>query len=172
MKMILKSVLAATAMAGAAAVMVPTAASAAAVGVSIGVAVPAPVVVVSPYGPDYVAYDDQYYYDPIYISGAWYHGPYRWRMHNGHRQFMVNGSWHRNEWRDSTFPTTIVFRNGGHYGAGRYDGFDGADRINARFHSGKPVMHWDRHEHGQDAHHDHDENHSKHHDDGGSASHH
>jgi hypothetical protein len=155
MKMILKSAFAVAAMASAA-VMVPGAASAAAVGVSIGVAVPAPVVVVSPYGPGYVAYDEQYYYDPIYISGSWYHGPYRWKMRHGERMFFVNGRWHRNEWRDNTFPATITFYNGGHYAAGRYDGFGDAERINARFHAGKPGMNSDRHEDAQDAHPNHD----------------
>jgi len=161
MKMIFKSVLAAAAMAGAAA-MVPGTASAAAVGVSIGVAVPVPVIVVgSPYGPGYMAYDEQYYYDPIYISGAWYHGPYRWRMHHGTRQFLVNGHWRRNEWRDNSFPTTIVFRNGGRYGAGRYDGFDGADRINARFHENRADRREDRQEDRQQDRHDDNGHHDK-----------
>jgi hypothetical protein len=100
-------------------------------GVSIGIGVPAVVIGASP---GYVAYDDQYYYDPIYISGAWYHGPYRWRMRGGERVFFVNGRWHRNEWRESRVPASIVFHNGGSFRDGRYDGFDGAARINARFH--------------------------------------
>lgn len=100
-------------------------------GVSVGIGVPAVVVGVSP---GYVAYDEQYYYDPIYISGAWYHGPYRWRMSGGERMFFVNGRWHRNEWREGRVPQSIVFRNGGSFRDGRYDGFDGAERINARFH--------------------------------------
>lgn len=100
-------------------------------GVTIGVGVPAVVVGASP---GYVAYDDQYYYDPIYISGAWYHGPYRWRMSGGERTFFVNGRWHRNEWREGRVPESIVFRNGGSFRDGRYNGFDGAERINARFH--------------------------------------
>lgn len=153
MKMILKSALATAAMAGVA-IMIPGVASAAAVGVSIGIAVPAPVLVVSPYGADYVAYDEQYYYDPIYISGAWYHGPYQWRMRHGKRQFLVNGRWRHNEWHDNSFPTTIVFRNGGRYGAGRYDGFEGSDRINARFHSNKPSAHENRNDNGRDGRHD------------------
>jgi len=152
MNMTLKSALMAAALAGAA-TMVPGVASAATVGVAI--VVPAPIVVVSPYGPGYVAYDAQYYYDPIYISGDWYHGPYRWRMHHGQRQFFVMGRWHRNEWRDSTFPTTIVFRNGGRYGNGRYDGFANAERVNARLHAAaREEGQEDRHEDRQDAQHD------------------
>jgi hypothetical protein len=112
-------------------------------GVSIGIGVPAVVVGASP---GYVAYDDQYYYDPIYISGGWYHGPYRWRMSGGERVFFVNGGWHRNEWREGRVPASIVFRNGGSFRDGRYDGFDGAERINARFRTGGGEMREDRRE--------------------------
>lgn len=128
MKLILKSALLVTAIAGATA-LVPGTASAA--GVSIGIGVPA--VVIAP-TPGYVAYDEQYYYDPIYIGGAWYHGPVRWRMRQGERMFFVNGRWHSNEWREGRMPASIVFRNGGSFREGRYDGFQGAERINARFH--------------------------------------
>ena len=110
-------------------------------GVSIGIGVPAVVIDASP---GYVAYDDQYYYDPIYISGAWYHGPYRWRMRGGERVFFVNGRWHRNEWREGRVPASIVFRNGGSFRGGRYNGFDGAERINARFHVNGHDMREDR----------------------------
>jgi len=127
MRSIFKSAVVLAAMASAAA-LVPGVASA---GVSISVGVPA--VVIAP-TPGYVAYDEQYYYDPIYISGAWYHGPYRWRMQGGERVFFVDGRWRRNEWREGRLPASIVFHNGGSFRDGRYDGFDGADRINARFH--------------------------------------
>lgn len=129
MKSILRSTFVVGAMASAAALM-PTFATA---GVSVGIGVGVPAVVVGA-SPGYVAYDEQYYYDPIYISGAWYHGPYRWRMSGGERMFFVNGRWHRNEWREGRVPESIVFRNGGSFRDGRYDGFDGAERINARFH--------------------------------------
>lgn len=144
MKMILKSALAVAAMAGAAA-MIPTTASAA--GISVGIAVPAPIIVVAPNDPGYSPYDEQYYYDPIFISGSWYHGPYRWKMRNGQRVFLVNGRWHRNEWRDNSYPATITFRNGGHYNGGRYHGFRDADRINARFRADRQE---DRREHRQE----------------------
>jgi hypothetical protein len=143
MKLLLRSALAVGAMAGAAAL----APGAAAAGVSIGIGVPAVVVGTSP---GYVAYDDQYYYDPIYISGAWYHGPYRWRMSGGERVFFVNGRWHRNEWREGRVPESIVFRNGGSFRDGRYDGFDGAERINARFHVNGHDMREDRGEMNED----------------------
>jgi hypothetical protein len=134
---LLRSSIAVGAIAGAAA-LAPGVATA---GVSIGVGVPAVVVGANP---GYVAYDDQYYYDPIYISGEWYHGPYRWRMSGGERAFFVNGRWHRNEWREGRVPESIVFRNGGSFRDGRYDGFDGAERINARFHVNGHDIHEDR----------------------------
>lgn len=133
MKMILKSTLAAALLAGATAV-VPTSASA---GVDISVNLGAPAVVVAP---DYVPYDAEFYYDPIYIGGAWYHGPYRWRMVRGVRMFWVDGRWHRNEWRGAV-PVSLVFRNGGYWRGGHYGGFREAERINARFVAAKRVEH-------------------------------
>lgn len=139
MKSLLRSTIVVGAMASAAALAPGTALA----GVSIGIGVPAVIVGA---GPGYVAYDEQYYYDPIYISGAWYHGPYRWRMWHGERMFFVNGRWHRNEWREGRVPASIVFRNGGSFRDGRYDGFDGAERINARFRTGGGEMREDRRE--------------------------
>jgi hypothetical protein len=127
MKLLLRSSLAVGAIAGLAA-LAPSVATG---GVSIGIGVPTVVVGANP---GYVAYDDQYYYEPVYISGAWYHGPYRWRMRGGERVFFVNGGWHANEWREGRVPAAIVFRNGGSFRDGRYEGFEGAERINARFH--------------------------------------
>ncbi len=100
----------------------------------------------SPYGPGYVAYDDSYYYDPIYIGGAWYHGPYRYRMYHGERMFYVNGRWHRNEWRGGAMPATIMFRNGGSFHNGRNVGFGNAERINARFRPSNAGTHADQRE--------------------------
>lgn len=127
MKMILKSALITAAMAGAATIGVEPANA----GVTVGIAVPG--VAVGFGGPGYAAYDNDYYYAPIYVSGSWYHGPYRWRMHNGERFFWVNGHWVRNEWRGDSYPASIVFTNGGYYRDGRYDGFGDAGRFNARF---------------------------------------
>jgi hypothetical protein len=139
MKLILRSALATALLAGATA-LVPGAASAGVnVSVGIGVPGPAPLVVVSPY-------DEQYYYEPIYIGGYWYHGPYRWRMRHGERVFFVDGRWRRNEWSGGPMPLSIEFRNGGTFRGGRYEGFGDADRINARFHSGNNDMHEDRRE--------------------------
>jgi hypothetical protein len=140
MKILLKSAFAAAVLLGSTAT-ISTPANA---GVTVGITLPG--VYVSPYGPGYVAYDDDYYYDPIYIGGAWYHGPYRWRMRHGERMFYVNGGWHRNEWRHGPVPTTIVFRNGGSFRDGRNIGFDNAERINARFRPGNGEMHNDRQE--------------------------
>jgi hypothetical protein len=130
MKILLKSAIAAIVLLGTAATITQPASA----GVTVGITLPG--VYVSPYGPGYVAYDDDYYYDPIYIGGAWYHGPYRWQMRHGERMFYVNGRWHRNEWRNGPMPSTIVFRNGGSFRDGRNIGWGGADRINARFHTG------------------------------------
>jgi len=130
MKYLLKSAFAAAVLLGSTATL--TQPANAGVGVSIGIGIPGPGYI-SPYGPGYVAYDDSYYYDPIYISGAWYHGPYRWQMRHGERMFYVNGRWHRNEWRGGPMPATIVFRNGGSFRDGRNIGFGNAERINARF---------------------------------------
>ena len=137
MKPTFKSALVVAAMAGTTA-LAPGAATA---GVSIGIGVPA--VVVAP-SSGYIAYDERYYYDPIYIGGAWYHGPYRWRMSGGERMFFVDGRWHRNEWREGRMPASIVFHNGGSFREGRYDGFEGAERINARFHVNGHDMREDR----------------------------
>jgi hypothetical protein len=141
MKMILKSAIAIAALSGATA-FIPSSALAGGVGVTVGIGVPAPIYV-SPYGPGYVAYDDDYYYEPIFIGGGWYHGPYRWRMRHGDREFFVNGNWRRNEWRGGAVPNTIMFRNGGSFRDGRNEGFGDANRINARFRPGND-MHDDR----------------------------
>ena len=142
MKMIFKSALAAAALVG---VMSPGLASAqvsvgiGGVGISVGpVFDPA----YGPCGPGYAPcgaaynpYEGDYYYDPVYFDGQWYHGPNRWRRdERGQAEFYVNGGWHRNEWRNGAYPASIEFSNGGYYRGGRYDGWDGADRINARYH--------------------------------------
>lgn len=139
MKTIFKSTLAAAALAGAA-VMVPTVASA---GVSVSVGVGVPGLVYEP-GPGYDPYDGGMYYDPIYFGGAWYHGPYRWEMRHGERVFWVGGGWHRNEWGGRPIPGSLTFRNGGYYRGGRYDGFNDAVRINARFPADRGMVRGDR----------------------------
>jgi hypothetical protein len=128
MKMIFKSTLTAALLAGAA----MTAPSSATAGVNVSVGIGTPDLVYSP-GPGYAPYEGQLYYDPIYFGGAWYHGPYRWRVVHGQRVFWVDGGWHRNEWRGRPIPGSLSFSNGGYYRGGRYEGFEGADRINARF---------------------------------------
>lgn len=144
MNMILKSSLVTMLLTGAAA-MAPTAGTA---GVSVSVGIGAPYY--AP-GPGYSPYDGQVYYDPIYFGGAWYHGPYRWRVLHGERVFWVDGGWHRNEWRGRGIPASLTFRNGGYFRSGRYEDFEGADRINTRFNTGRgmergdrPDMHSDR----------------------------
>jgi hypothetical protein len=163
MKMMLKSAIAAAAMTAA---MVPGLAYAQ-IGVSVGVGpvgvavgVPGPVFDpavygpcgpgYAPCGPNYNPYDGENYYDPIYFGGAWYHGPYRWQMRDGQREFFVNGGWHRNEWTGGAYPASMTFSNGGYYRGGRYDGWDGADRINGRYHGPNHPMRDER----QDGSHD------------------
>jgi len=138
MKMFFKSTLAAALLAGAA-IVVPTFATA---GVDFSVSVGVPALVYAP-GPGYSPYEGEFYYDPIYFDGAWYHGPYRWRMRRGVRMFWVDGGWHPNEWRGRRIPGYLTFRNGGYYRSGRYEGFEAADRINARFTSDRRMMHTD-----------------------------
>jgi hypothetical protein len=112
------------------------------IGVSIGIGGPVGVPGYAPCGPGYGPcgegynpYEGDYYYDPIFFDGAWYHGPYRWRTVGSERVFWINGGWHRNEWTRGAYPASMEFRNGGFYRGGRYDGFGNADRINARFHT-------------------------------------
>ncbi|HEX3431632.1 MAG TPA: hypothetical protein VHT03_12170 [Rhizomicrobium sp.] len=137
MNMSLKPTLAAALLAGAT-TLVPTFATA---GVDLSVSIGAPIVVGAP---DYSPYDGEFYYDPIYFDGAWYHGPYRWRMMHGVRVFWVDGGWHRNAWH-GPIPASLVFRNGGYWRGGRYAGFREAERFNARF---APARGGERAEHG------------------------
>ena len=127
MKTILKSTLVAALLVGAA-ITIPAVATA---GVDVSVNVGAPALVYSP-GPGYSPYEGQVFYDPIYFDGAWYHGPYRWRMNHGVSEFWLNGRWHRNEWYGRPIPASMTFRNGGTLRSGRFEGFRDADRINAR----------------------------------------
>jgi hypothetical protein len=52
------------------------------------------------------AYDDDYYYDPIFFDGAWLNGPYRYRYYGGQPEFFINGGWHSN----------VRFGSGGFHG--------------------------------------------------------
>ena len=148
MKMILKTALMAATIAGAAA-FAPTIATAQ-IGITLGIGGPGPVFApdyapcgpgYGPCGDGYNPYEGEYYYDPIFFGGYWYHGPYRWRMSGGERVYWIDGGWHRNEWTGGAYPGSINFRNGGYYRGGRYDGFDDAGRINARFHGSAAPMH-------------------------------
>ena len=139
MKTIFKSTLATALLAGAA-IAAPAVAAA---GVDVSVNIGAPGLVYSP-GPGYSPYEGQVYYDPIYFGGAWYHGPYRWRVVHGERVFWVDGGWHRNEWRGRPIPASLTFRNGGYFRSGRYEDFEGADRINTRFNMGRGMERGDR----------------------------
>ena len=147
MKMILRTALIAATIAGATA-FAPTLASAQ-IGITVGIGGPGPVFApdyapcgpgYGPCGDGYNPYEGEYYYDPIFFDGSWYHGPYRWRESGGQRVYWINGGWHRNEWTGGAYPGSITFNNGGYYRGGRYDGFNDAGRINARFHPGGAPM--------------------------------
>jgi hypothetical protein len=77
-------------------------------GVVVGVGVGVPGVWYGPPGPC-AAY--RYYYgapwancgwnyweEPVYIGGVWYHGPFYSRFWHGRRWFWWHGGWHVNEW--------------------------------------------------------------------------
>ncbi len=49
------------------------------------------------YPPDYCNY--QLYYEPVYLGGSWYSGPFYYRNFSGVDWFWLNGGWRRNEWR-------------------------------------------------------------------------
>jgi hypothetical protein len=147
MKMIYRTALMAATIAGATA-FAPTIASAQ-IGITLGIGGPGPVFApdyapcgpgYGPCGDGYNPYEGEYYYDPIFFDGSWYHGPYRWRMSGGERVYWIDGGWRRNEWRGGAYPGSITFHNGGYYRGGRYDGFDDAGRINARFHASAAPM--------------------------------
>ncbi len=104
------------------------------------------------YGPYFNdAFVGDLYYGPVFVGGAWYHGPYRWRSVGSEREFFVNGSWRRNEWRREV-PRSIEFHNGGYYREGRYGGFANADRINRDVRSGRRDLRADQRVRSQDAH--------------------
>jgi hypothetical protein len=142
MNMILRSALMAATIAGATAFL-PTLANAQ-IGITLGIGVPGAGYApcgpgYGPCGEGYNPYEGDYYYDPIFFGGEWYHGPYRWRMIGNERVYWIDGGWRHNEWRGGAYPASITFRNGGFYRGGRYEGFNDADRINARFHmNGSP----------------------------------
>jgi hypothetical protein len=147
MKMIFKTALMAATIAGAMS-FVPTLANAQ-IGITLNLGGPGPGY--GPCGPGYGAcaegynpYEGDYYYDPVYFDGQWYHGPYRWRMNGNDRVYWIDGAWRRNEWTGGAYPGSISFRNGGYYRGGRYEGFNDADRINARFHAGTGPNHGPR----------------------------
>lgn len=92
-----------------------------------------------PYSPYFDPYycDDPYYdayYGPafaniIYFDGGWWRGPFRHRYWHGHDWYWVNNGWHRNEWR-GRIPSSIRFRNGGHFDNGRFGGFNRSHDFN------------------------------------------
>src|SRR5580704_4917619 len=94
--------------------------------VSVGVGIPLPGVWYGPPGPcagynytygapwDNCGYD--YYADPVYIGGVWYHGPFYSRYWHGRQWFWWHGGWRANEWRGDPF----AWRAGVRWGDGAY----------------------------------------------------
>jgi hypothetical protein len=65
------------------------------------------------YDPGY--YDDAYYDGPVFLDGAWFNGPLRWRWWGGHRQF-----WWHNGWRIGTGWRSGGFHDRGWGGHGHF----------------------------------------------------
>ena len=113
--------------------------------VGIGIGIPGPAY----YGPAYACdpyydyYDPYgcgaYYTGPVFIDGAWFNGPLRWRYWGGHRQFWYHGGWHVGTgWRHNGFhgrgfrPTV----RSGFHGRGFHGGFHGGPTLHSGFHGG------------------------------------
>ncbi len=106
MKGILKSIVAATAIAGAASFVSAPAQAGVSFGLSIGLPIPGGVAVDYNSGgycdgwgcPDSY-WDMPVYYGPVYYSGRWFQGPIYYRDYGGNRWYWVHGGWRRDEWR-------------------------------------------------------------------------
>jgi hypothetical protein len=107
-------------------------------GVAVGVGVPAPGVWYGPPGAC-AAYEYTYgapwdcgydsYADPVFIGGAWYHGPFYSRNWHGRQWFWWHGGWHVNEWRGDPLAWRVAGRWGdgafwhdGHWADHRWEG--------------------------------------------------
>lgn len=132
MKKITKFALGALMLAGTAVGIAQPASAGVSVGIGIGIPGPAyygPAYACDPYYNDYDAYGcGAYYSGPVFIDGAWFNGPLRWRYWGGHREFWNHGGWHVGTgWRASGFhgrgfnPGLRGGRGfgGGHWGGGR-----------------------------------------------------
>src|ERR1700761_609276 len=78
------------------------------VGIGIGIPGPAyygPAYACDPYYDYYDAYGcGAYYSGPVFIDGAWFNGPLRWRNWGGRREFWYHGGWHVGTgWREGGF---------------------------------------------------------------------
>jgi len=117
------------------------------VGIGIGIPGPAyygPAYACDPYYDYYDAYGcGAYYTGPVFIDGAWFNGPLRWRWWGGHRQFWSHGGWRIGTgWHNGGFhgrgfrPTTHSSFRGG--------GFRGGPTLHSGFHGGGfrgPTLH-------------------------------
>jgi hypothetical protein len=104
MKTILKTAIAATALAGAALL----ASAPAQAGISFNLSIGVPNAIAFDYGSggycdDYGCPDGYWdmpvYYGPVYYGGGWYKGPIYYRDFGGDRWYWIHNGWRRDEWR-------------------------------------------------------------------------
>ena len=152
---LLASALGALMLAGTAVGLAQPASAGVSVGIGIGIPGPAyygPAYACDPYYNDYDAYGcGAYYSGPVFIDGAWFNGPLRWRNWGGHREFWNHGGWHVGTgWRASGFhgrgfnPGLRGGRGGfggGHFGGGHFGGpggghFGGGTHVGGGGHMG------------------------------------
>jgi hypothetical protein len=74
--------------------------------------------------PDYCDYN--LWYQPVYLGGLWYSGPFYSRYVGGDRLFWLNGGWRRDGWRGAR-PAHIDWGRGGNvfWNGGLHRGFAG-----------------------------------------------
>jgi hypothetical protein len=106
MKRLLKTMIAAAALAGATGFAAVPAQAGISFNFSIGLPIPGAVAI--DYGsggycdewgcPD-AYWDMPVYYGPVYYGGRWFQGPIYYRDYGGNRWYWVRGGWRRDEWR-------------------------------------------------------------------------
>jgi hypothetical protein len=151
MKNLKKLVLGALMLTGAAVGASQPAAAGVSVGIGVGIPGPAyygPAYACDPYYSDYDEYGcGAYYTGPVFIDGAWFNGPLRWRWWGGGRQFWWHGGWRVGTgWHVGGFhgggfrggfhrPTVGTGFHGGFHGGGFHGGFH-RPTVGTGFHGG------------------------------------
>lgn len=126
MKALTKAAIGAVAMASAAIVAAPAANAAVSFGFSFGA--PVRSYASSCYRP--LRFQPAYCRYPmfpgeLFIGGRWYNGPFHYRVYRGHREYWMNGRWHRPVRVRGRFERRD-WRRGGHRDFDRHD-FDRRD---------------------------------------------